>query len=225
MESKPRPLSMPIMPPVPRTPPPLYNDKKEDDDPYTHAIQKWQHRRSCMILPREEEGREDLPPYHCSVYKMGKVNVKIEWLATGKKSNRRPWRRFYIELWGTVLRIYPLSWFWSTIGKEPIYTISLGGAEATRAIEYLKRPFVVRLTGCNGMQLLIQLSNHVDMISWIEHLQAGINISLDLEERPMPKFLTLQPRRGPDTGVLCARMIEVERRREQRRRNQQETLI
>jgi hypothetical protein len=40
----------------------------------------------------------------------------------------------------------------------------------------------------------------------------------------MPKFLTLQPRRLPDTGILGPRMIEMERRREQRRLEQQETL-
>ncbi|CAO3591170.1 unnamed protein product [Absidia cylindrospora] len=236
--TKPRPLSMPILPVQqsqrPQTPPPLYcsitsntsNSKTtpEDEDPYIRATRKWQNRRSCIILPREEEGREDLPPYHCSVYKMAMVNIKMERNSVGKKISRRPWRRVYIELWGTVLRIYPLTWFWATISNEPTHTISLAGAEASRAVDYIKRPCVLRLTGHSGIQMLVQSSNVEEMMSWIEHIQAGINISLDLEERPMPKFLTLQPRRGVDTGILCARMAELERRREQRRRTQQEIL-
>ncbi|CAO3591270.1 unnamed protein product [Absidia cylindrospora] len=226
--TKPRPMSMPILPapgPQPFSSPPNYDsDTIIEEDPYTQATQKWQNRRSCMILPREEEGCEDLPAYHCSVYKMAKVNLKMELCTAGKKINRRPWRRVYIELWGTVLRIYPLTWFWSVKAKEPMYTISLAGAEASRAYDYLKRPFVLRLNDYTGMQFLVQSSNLEEMVSWIEHLQSGINISLDLEERPMPKFLTLQPRRGIDTGILGARMVEIERRREQRRRNQQEVL-
>ncbi|KAI9302106.1 hypothetical protein BJ944DRAFT_270433 [Cunninghamella echinulata] len=188
------------------------------------ATKKWQKRRSCIILPREEEGKEHLPPYECTVYKMGKVNVKIEFLMEGKKYKKRSWRRLYIELWGTMLRIYPMTWLSSSIGKEPLFVISLAGAEASRAFDYLKKPFVLRLTAHNGLQLLIHLTNHVDMISWIEHLQAGINISLDLEERPMPKFMTLPPRRDSQNNQFSTRTLELERRREQRRRNQQEIL-
>ncbi|KAG1106762.1 hypothetical protein G6F42_016621 [Rhizopus arrhizus] len=70
----------------------------------------------------------------------------------------------------------------------------------------------------------MRLSSHVEMISWIEHLQAAINISLDLEFRPMPKFITI-PTRGLTTALLDPRSIELERTREQRRRDQREVLI
>lgn len=52
----------------------------------------------------------------------------------------------------------------------------------------------------------------------------AINISLDLEFRPMPKFITI-PTRGLNATVLDARTIELERAREQRRRDQREILI
>lgn len=179
-------------------------------------------------------------------------------------------RKLYIELWGTMLRIYraaPTKTFSSNIDHHnyykwplrapyyyyhkyyytPIYTISLAGAEATRALDYSRRPNALRLTTHEGPQLLLRLSSHVEMISWIEHLQAGklqrvhfctgiwnvckliyfclaINISLDLEQRPMPKFITI-PSRGLANGTLDARSIEIERAREQRRRDQQEVLI
>lgn len=52
-------------------------------------------------------------------------------------------------------------------------TISLAGAEACRALDYFRRPNALRLTTQQGPQLLMRLSSHVEMISWIEHLQAG----------------------------------------------------
>lgn len=126
----------------------------------------------------------------------------------------------------------------------PIFTISLAGAEASRALDYFRRPNALRLTTQQGPQLLLRLSSHVEMISWVEHLQAGkhyflslcntiliylslplaINISLDLEHRPMPKFITI-PNRQLTTAALDPRSIELERAREQRRRDQREVLI
>lgn len=52
-------------------------------------------------------------------------------------------------------------------------TISLAGAEACRALDYFRRPNALRLTTQQGPQLLMRLSSHVEMISWVEHLQAG----------------------------------------------------
>jgi hypothetical protein len=72
-----------------------------------------------------------------------------------------------------VLRIYPLTWFWSVKAKDPMYTISLAGAEASRAFDYMKRPWVLRLNDYTGMQFLFQSSNLEEMVSWVEHLQAG----------------------------------------------------
>lgn len=95
--TRPRPMSMPILSPAPQqqqkmAPPPHYgsNSTIEEDDPYTRATQKWQNRRSIAILPREEEGKEDLPAYHCSIYKMAKVNMKMELCMAGKRT--RSWR-------------------------------------------------------------------------------------------------------------------------------------
>lgn len=102
------------------------------------------------------------------------------------------YRKLYVELWGTVLRIYrtappkdkvdyyytfgPLKapyYYYHKYYYTPILTLSLAGAEASRALDYLKRPNVLRLTTQEGPQLLLRLSSHVEMISWVEHLQAG----------------------------------------------------
>ncbi|SAL99513.1 hypothetical protein [Absidia glauca] len=291
-----------------------------------HALrQRWEKCRSCVILPREEEGCEELPGYRCTVYKMGHVWVKREMDGPATKSRSRTWRKMYIELWGTVLRFYQVkthrrfSFYYSSgsdafkkqqeqqerkhrrqqrqresssddddddplacyylnplantstpslssssegSGSSPITiathatynfikrsyrysqqyatlttstsppvpttppmdTLSLARAEATRAYDYKKRPHVLRLVIDQGPHLLLRLTSHPDMISWIEHLQAAINISLDLELRPMPKFMTL-PSRLSTSGSNDPRTLHLERTREQRYRDQYEMLI
>ncbi|KAL0081572.1 hypothetical protein J3Q64DRAFT_1832433 [Phycomyces blakesleeanus] len=197
-------------------------------------------RNKGLILPREEEGREELPPYICTVYKIGYVSIKFEKDNPDTKSRWRLWRNLYVELWGTALRIYrsepsdsasglrlsrlPSLVPWSRYTSVPLLTLSLAGAEATRALDYTKKPNVLRLTVPNGPQLLFKQDTTIEMISWIEHLQASINISLDLEHRPMPKFVTLYVR-GSNEPTLAARTIELERAREIRRNAQEEVLI
>ncbi|KAI8384585.1 uncharacterized protein BYT42DRAFT_562991 [Radiomyces spectabilis] len=203
-------------------------------------IKRWEKCRSC-ILPREEEGREELPPYQCTVYKMGHVYIKREMDSPGLKTRWRRWRKLYVELWGTILRIYrtapneannnrrlssrfPFHFRWNRYYYTPLMTISLAGAEAIRAYDYTKRPNSLRLITAHGPQLLLRLNTGVEMISWVEHLQAAINISLDLEYRPMPKFITL-PGRGVTAHLTDARSIQIERARQQRQREQREMLI
>ncbi|KAI8327816.1 hypothetical protein BC941DRAFT_332890, partial [Chlamydoabsidia padenii] len=156
-----------------------------------------------VILPREEEGQEELPAYHCTVHKRGHVFVKREMDGPGRKTRwNRSWKHLYVELWGTLLFFYsvpekqdqvPLATLLASF-KTPLETINLARAEASRAWDYVKRPHVLRLVTDQGPHLLLRLETHMDMISWIEHLQAAINISLDLEFRPMPKFMTLPTR-------------------------------
>ncbi|CEP17324.1 hypothetical protein [Parasitella parasitica] len=232
-----RPVSMPVQLPSFATPPPNYS---------TSIYGRRLDRCRSMVFPREEEGKEELPGYSCTVFKMGYVNIKKEFDAPNCKSKYRHWRKLYVELWGTMLKVYraPPSKQTSTIDPRnyyrwplripyyyyhkyyytPIFTISLAGAEAFRALDYFRRPNALRLTTQQGPQILMRLSSHVEMISWVEHLQAAINISLDLEFRPMPKFITI-PTRGLTTASLDPRSIELERAREQRRRDQHEVLI
>ncbi|KAI8991084.1 hypothetical protein BDF20DRAFT_809871, partial [Mycotypha africana] len=243
-----RPLSMPL--PLPSyivTPPPDYMMT-----PTALLGKKLDRCRSMLVAstPREEDGKEDLPDYSCTVYKMGYVYIKKEYDMPHVKAKWRRWRKLYVELWGTVLKLYrtapkatqqestttttamehypwlfrlPYQYYYKYY-YCPIVSISLAGAEAARALDYFRRPNVLRLTTQQGPQLLMKLPSHVDMISWIEHLQAAINISLDLEQRPMPKFITIQTR-GLASNIPDSRAIALERAREQRRRDQHEVLI
>ncbi|KAI9313168.1 hypothetical protein BX666DRAFT_1980349 [Dichotomocladium elegans] len=200
---------------------------------YLDCLLQQRRMQKCqsLVLPREEEGNEVLPPYECTVYKMGYLLAKCEMEGPGRMSHRRSWRKYYIEVWGTILRIYSSDpnqkgsrLMWQKQKNGPLKEFSLAGAEAKRAIDYNKRPHVLRLSLMDGPQMLLRLPSKVEMISWIEHLQAAINISLDLEYRQMPRFVTLYHRRlAADT--LAPRAVQLELARERRRMAQQEALI
>lgn len=79
-----RPVSMPIQLPSFTTPPPDYYSTTI----YGRRLEKCK----SMIFPREEEGKEELPGYSCTVFKMGYVHVKKELDAPDVKSRYRGWR-------------------------------------------------------------------------------------------------------------------------------------
>lgn len=60
----------------------------------------------AKIIPREEEGKEMLPGYHCSVHIEGYLPRKMEFSSPGVQAKDRSWKRQYFVLHGTCLRIY-----------------------------------------------------------------------------------------------------------------------
>lgn len=296
--------------------------------------------RTINIIPREEEGRETLPPYHCQVHLEGYLARKLEFSAPGLTARDRSWKRYYFVLHGTYLKVYrgdqsalvprsealrtsgpmegahahpvPVSEDYSAavnstptsaghgsgvaaaatqaashaasqaahsargtfarhsqhyslssrkgsnsissrdlsqkldkrdsmpdpvastpsdvatyqaqrcsmafppesimkslsdgtysnpycegsdpFGKNLVATYSLHRAESGLAADYTKRQNVVRVR-LDGEQFLIQCLNRRHVVQWIEALQASANVTFDLDERPMPKFITLPRRR------------------------------
>lgn len=83
-----RPLSMPIQLPSFTTPPPDYFTTTTTTSVFGRRLD----RCKSMIIPREEEGKEELPGYSCTVFKMGYVYVKKELDNPTTKSRYRAWR-------------------------------------------------------------------------------------------------------------------------------------
>lgn len=75
-----------------------------------------------------------------------------------------------------------------------IRNYTLQSAESGLAADYLKRRHVVRVRA-EGEQFLLQTRSDRHVVDWIEALQAATNVSMDLEKRAMPKFITLPRRR------------------------------
>ncbi|QRV76231.1 Nascent polypeptide-associated complex subunit alpha [Ceratobasidium sp. AG-Ba] len=63
---------------------------------------------------------------------------------------------------------------------------TLQGSESGLGSDYYKKRNVIRVR-CEGEQFLLQAENVMQVVDWIEALQAGTNVALDLDERPMTK--------------------------------------
>ncbi|CDH58243.1 predicted protein [Lichtheimia corymbifera JMRC:FSU:9682] len=136
--------------------------------------QRVRHDTTCMR--REYPCLESLPPYSCTVYKMGYVRIKQESGARGERIKQCPWRSKAECIDNRT---------------PPILTVSMQRVDAGMATEYKRRPRVLRLWIPNGEQFLLRSNDIKDMVSWIEHLQAAANISMDLDHRRMPRFVTM----------------------------------
>lgn len=100
-------------------------------------------------------------------------------------------RKRYLRLWGTVLYVYKSKAECIDNRTPPLLTVSMQRVDAGMATEFKRRPRVLRLWIPNGEQYLLRLDDVKDMVSWIEHLQAAANISMDLDHRRMPRFVTM----------------------------------
>ncbi|BGP31981.1 hypothetical protein JCM10296v2_003760 [Rhodotorula toruloides] len=226
--------------------------------PYNAVYRKAGLGAPQIVHPREEEGREGLPPYTCAIHIEGYMPRKMEFTAPGVQARDRAWKRQYFVLHGTSIKIYkydlrthpiPGEEDWSTVpvdiaghdgppplhfhegeygvGKEAsanhkfplsitdakakakdriitsatasaqnslVRHYSLQNAESGLAADYVKRKHVVRVRA-EGEQFLLQAKDDRGVIDLIEALQAATNVALDLDARPLPKFITLPRRR------------------------------
>ena len=58
------------------------------------------------VMPREEEGKERLPPYSNDIYLAAIMPRKMEFSAPGVQAKDRKWRRALCVLHGTVFKVY-----------------------------------------------------------------------------------------------------------------------
>ena len=107
------------------------------------------------VTPREEEGREELPAYSCSLHYEGVFERKMELKTPFERANSRVWRKFYFVLRGTKLDVHrarSTPWFQkgslklcSEVGYIPgklVETYTLQLAEVGTAADYKKYPFI-----------------------------------------------------------------------------------
>jgi len=150
----------------------------------------------CQFTPPlyEESELEQLPKYSCTIQKSGYVTIKHEYISRDVRPRTRTWRKHYVDLRGTLIRIYR-SGLGDCKGTSPTYEFSMQNVLVRFATNYYKRRNVLRITFSDGQQFLFQLADKEECIAWIESLQAAANISLVLDEWKMPQFITLPPQR------------------------------
>ncbi|KNZ58413.1 hypothetical protein VP01_1935g8 [Puccinia sorghi] len=224
---------------------------------YKTSLQNSGSTKHTGVVPREEEGREKLPQYSCDIHLEGWMPRKMEFKSPGVQAKDRAWKRQYVIVHGTMIRVYrsdphlhplaraddaysshflqgqsvavtcgintssqatppPLHFHSGQYGSAPVTTLkeaalakasqlpthhnslhrvySLQNAESGLAADYVKKKYVVRVRA-EGEQFLLQAKDDRGVIDLIEALQAASNVSLDLDIRPLPKFITLPRRR------------------------------
>ncbi|KAM0751650.1 hypothetical protein T439DRAFT_324840 [Meredithblackwellia eburnea MCA 4105] len=63
-------------------------------------------RRGQGVIPRDDLGHEGLPPYSCQVHLEGWFPRKVEFTSPGVPSKDRSWKRQYVVIRGTSVKIY-----------------------------------------------------------------------------------------------------------------------
>ena len=204
------------MPPTPEIPTPSYDESISDSPRLRHfpslgtladndaEDDEREVENDYLPAPRHplqrrpEEGNEELPDYTCSVFRSSIVNQKVECVYPGLPAKKREWVKIYTVLFGTVMRTYliqpdgSLSINFSLDTPHREYTLQY--AEAGIATDYVKKKYVLRVRA-EGEQFLMQCTSEEERDGWVEAIQAGSSIALALEDRNMPKYVTLPRRR------------------------------
>lgn len=110
------------------------------------------------ISPREEEGKEQLPAYSCSLHREAIFEQKMELSSPFDRAGVRRWVKVYAVLHGTLLKLHKpkrISFFASRTPKEVDEQEDLGGSSGSNEIVG-RRPAGYRpgkLIGCYTLQL------------------------------------------------------------------------
>ncbi|KAI7899341.1 uncharacterized protein BX663DRAFT_521372 [Cokeromyces recurvatus] len=171
-------------------PPPSYDDPLH---PWALQIPNYLLNR-IHVIPREEEGKEILPEYSCSVDKMTYMHVKCEFSKPNIRSKNRSWKDYYILVYGTQIMAY----YRNPRKKKnavPVWKYTMQGAEVSVASDYTKFRHVIRLKIEDGPQFLFTMLTETEKNEWINIIESSIHISSDLDMRKMPQFTTFRRRR------------------------------
>lgn len=148
------------------------------------------------ILPREEEGCEQLPDYCPSILKDGIMFKKLELNSPFTAASSRTWNQVWMELNNTQLNFYEVKSHNNTLkrGNKLVKSYTLQYGDVGLANDYLKKANVIRVR-LEGEQFLLECTSQEECIVWINVLQMAMDLSLPLEDRRIPKYRSI-PRRG-----------------------------
>ena len=77
-----------------------------------------------LVFPREEEGAEGLPDYSCSIHIEAYMPRKMEFAAPSVQAKERAWKRQYVLLHGTSIKIFKYDLKTHPIAGEEWSTLS-----------------------------------------------------------------------------------------------------
>ena len=106
------------------------------------SLQLPHHIKLSPPTPREDEGREVLPPYSNAIKLSAVLPRKMEFSAPGKPARDRKWRRVHVVLEGTMLKVYDVKargtighWWEKHVGVGDVSQDSgIGGSQGGTAV-------------------------------------------------------------------------------------------
>ncbi|XP_063428451.1 spectrin beta chain-like isoform X4 [Mytilus trossulus] len=111
-----------------------------------------------------------------AVHQEGTLTRKHDWIAEGKRSQSRSWDKVHVVLHGNTISCYKDKKIAKQDPENRVHhesAIVLNDATCNRAMDYTKRPFVLRVHLPNGGEYLFQAKDEVEMEQWIQMISQG----------------------------------------------------
>ncbi|CZS93178.1 hypothetical protein WAI453_000873 [Rhynchosporium graminicola] len=165
-------------------------------------------RRKFNIQPREDEGREVLPPYSSAISIQSVFLMKMELEGAVHQATDRNWYRVVVTLQGTALNLHKFKgsalFGAKDDGGKPndslaskrgpfLRSYNLQHADVGIAADYLKKRFVIRVRA-EADQFLLSCNKIETFVLWLQTLFAAIDLAPPLDDREIPRDLSI-PRR------------------------------
>ncbi|KAL2074152.1 hypothetical protein VTL71DRAFT_7930 [Oculimacula yallundae] len=180
-----------------------------DDPPaYDTLLDLPSLRRKFNIQPREDEGREVLPPYSSAISIQNVFLMKMELEGAVHQATDRNWYRVVVTLQGTALKFHKFKGSALFAGKDDggkpsdsmaskkgpfLKSYNLQHADVGIAADYLKKRFVIRVRA-EADQFLLSCNKIETFVLWLQSLFAAIDLAPPLDDREIPRDLSI-PRR------------------------------
>lgn len=168
-------------------------------------------RQKFNVQPREDEGHEKLPPYSCAISLENVFMRKLELEGAVHRAHDRNWYKVHAQLQGTALTFHKFKAKGIfrkldnekeqhpdlPIGKKGhfIRSYNLQHADVGIAADYYKKRYVIRVRAETD-QFLLSCLGIETFVQWLQSLFAAIDLAPPLDDREIPRDLSIpRPRR------------------------------
>ncbi|KAH8595891.1 hypothetical protein B0O99DRAFT_511119 [Bisporella sp. PMI_857] len=193
----------------------LQSQTRPEDDPLLSSAIL---RHKFNVQPREDEGRETLPAYSSAISLCNVFLHKKELEGAVHKAQDRSWHKVSVFLQGTALTLhaYKSGSMLSSWGKDAadrVVESKMGGflksynlqhADVGVAADYYKKKYVIRVRAETD-QFLLSCSRIETFVIWLQSLFAAIDLAPPLDDREIPKDISIPQPRRRSTRETCVR--------------------
>ncbi|KAK9476590.1 hypothetical protein V1514DRAFT_336446 [Lipomyces japonicus] len=177
------------------------------------------------VTPRDEEGRESLPPYSPAIVRTAVFARKLEMVTPLDVASVRSWTTVDVVLNNTQLNIYKQSSLSASSSlsspssshappplsqRRLIKSYTLQYAQVGLATDYKKKPNVIRVRA-EGHQFLLACADAHECVDWTIALQAACDLALPLDDRAIPRYRSIPSRRRTRRILPSARTTTTRR--------------